>query len=321
MNEEQLRAALEKGLPRSNPGTVRFYTPGFMYYKVGDYRSTPDKFPTISITAKQCTLNCKHCNAIVLETMLPATTPGTLFELCANLRKNHADGCLISGGCALDGSVPIEEFTDAIRRIKKELGMTIFVHTGIITRKAADSLRRAHVDAALIDVIGSDETIKEICKADMTIQDYEDSLKALEESNLPFVPHIIAGIHYGQLKGERYALQMIAQHNPAALVVIAFTPINGSEMANITPSKPLEISRVIAAARVCLPRTPLVLGCMRPKGEHRTITDVLALKAGADAIAFPAQEAIDYARQEKREIVFSPLCCAQIYADMKVPAT
>jgi uncharacterized radical SAM superfamily protein len=34
---------------------------------------------------------------------------------------------------------------------------------------------------------------------------------------------------------------------------------------------------------------------MRPKGKHRAETDTLAIKAGVDAIAFPAEEAIEYA--------------------------
>ena len=109
---------------------------------------------------------------------------------------------------------------------------------------------------------------------------------------------------------------MILKHKPSAIVVIAFMPIRGSEMASIRPPTPEDIGRVIAAARISLPELPLVLGCMRPKGRHRAETDVLALKAGADAIAFPAQEAIDYAKQKGYESVFSQLCCSQIYVDI-----
>ena len=43
-------------------------------------------------------------------------------------------------------------------QIKRELGLTVFVHTGII--KLANRLAQAAgVDAALIDVIGSAQTI------------------------------------------------------------------------------------------------------------------------------------------------------------------
>ena len=47
------------------------------------------------------------------------------------------------------------------------------------------------------------------------------------------------------------------------------------------------------------------MGCMRPKGSMRGETDVLALKAGVDAIAFPSEEAVKYAAKHGLEdIVF-----------------
>ena len=64
------------------------------------------------------------------------------------------------------------------------------------------------------------------------------------------------------------------------------------------------------------PQTPLVLGCMRPKGKHRVETDVLAIKAGVDAIAFPEEEAIKFAENQGYDISFSSFCCSQIYLDI-----
>jgi uncharacterized radical SAM superfamily protein len=132
---------------------------------------------------------------------------------------------------------------------------------------------------------------------------------------LPFVPHVIVGLHYGKLKGELHALQMISRYKPSALVIIAFMPIHGTAMAQVEPPKPLDIARVLAAARVMFPKTPLALGCMRPKGKHRAETDVLAVKAGVDAIAFPAEEAIKFAEKQGFKISFSSYCCSQIYLD------
>ena len=65
------------------------------------------------------------------------------------------------------------------------------------------------------------------------------------------------------------------------------------------------------------PKTPLILGCMRPKGASRSETDVLALKAGVDAIAFPSEEAIKYAEDQGNSISFSSYCCAQMFLDAK----
>jgi uncharacterized radical SAM superfamily protein len=288
-----------------------------MYYKTRHYSSSPNDFPTISVTGKGCALNCKHCGGTILETMYPAVTPGKLFELCSQLRQKGALGCLISGGCSSDGSVPISKFAETIGQIKRELDLTVFVHTGVIDLHTAKTLKKAGVDAALIDIIGSDETIKEIYKLRATVRDYEDSLNTLHETGIPFVPHVIVGLHYGKLKGELHALEIISRYAPSALVIIAFMPIHGTEMQQVEPPKPLDIVKVTAIARVMFPRTPLVLGCMRPKGKHRRKTDVLAIKAGVDAIAFPSEEAIEFAEAQGYKVAFSSLCCSQACVDAK----
>jgi uncharacterized radical SAM superfamily protein len=111
---------------------------------------------------------------------------------------------------------------------------------------------------------------------------------------------------------------MISQYEPSALVVIAFMPIHGTAMATIEPPKPMDIAKVIATARLMFPKTPLALGCMRPKGKHRAETDVLALKAGVDAMAFPSEEAIRFARSQGYSEFFSSFCCSQIYLETKI---
>lgn len=315
MNEEEFAAILKKNLLRSRSKRIRFYAPSFMYYKTSYYHSSPTDFSTISVTGKGCALNCKHCGGLVLETMYPVTSSEELFELCIRLKKKGAVGCLISGGCLPNGSVPIKKFVDGIGRVKRELGLTVLVHTGIIDESTARALAEAKVDSALIDIIGSNETIREIYKLNATVDDYSDSLRALQESGISFVPHVIVGLHYGRLEGELHALQMIRKYRPSALVTIAFMPIRGTEMEKVEPPEPAAIAKVIAVARLMFPETPLVLGCMRPKGKHRVETDTMAIKAGVDAIAFPTDDAIRFAENLGMSVSFSSLCCSQIYAN------
>jgi hypothetical protein len=169
-------------------------------------------------------------------------------------------------------------------------------------------------------VIGSDNTIREVCKMNATSRDYARSLDALSEARINFVPHVIVGLEHGRLSGELHALEMISQHRPSALVIIAFMPIPGTLMQNVEPPKPLDIARVSLAARLMFDRTPVVLGCMRPKGNHRRETDLLAIRAGVDAIAFPAEEAIDFARHSGFTVSFSSLCCSQVYLNSGNPS-
>ena len=315
INKKELLSLLAAGTLVPKPKKIRFYAPSFMYYKTSHHCSSPTNFPTISVTGKSCALNCKHCGSKVLETMHPAKTPEKLFELGSKLKQNGALGCLVSGGCLPNGSVPLKQFIPVLEKIKRELGLTVTVHTGIIDSATAEALANAGVDAALIDIIGSNETIKEIYNLNVTVEDYANSLKAFHKAHLNFVPHVIVGLHNGKLRGELHALKMIAHYKPSALVVIAFMPIRGTAMAEVKPPQPTDIARVTATARLMFPETPLALGCMRPKGNHRAETDILALKAGANAIAFPSEKAIKYAENQGYKMSFSSCCCSQIYMD------
>jgi uncharacterized radical SAM superfamily protein len=247
--------------------------------------------------------------------MIPATTPNELMSVCRKLAEQGCAGCLISGGCLPDGSMPLEEFLPTISRVKLEFGLKIIVHTGIIREEVARELSEAGVDMALIDILGSNETIGEVYRLNVTVRDYDSSLAALQASGIPFVPHVIVGLHYGKLVGEFDALRMISRYGPSGVVVIALIPLRRTPMEGVEPPMPEEIASVLAEARLLLPQTPVALGCMRPSGRHRVATDVLAVEAGVNAIAFPEAEAVKRAKDFGLETHFHAACCAQACED------
>jgi uncharacterized radical SAM superfamily protein len=249
--------------------------------------------------------------------MIAARTPRRLIDVCSKIKENGAVGCLISGGCLPDGSVPLGKFVDAIAEIKSRMGLTTVTHTGLIDTETAKRLREAGVNAVSIDIIGSDETIREIYNLEVSTQNYEESLKALKDSGIPFTPHVLVGLHYGGLKGELNALRMIAKYQPSALILIAFFPVKGTRMENVKPPSPETIIEVLVQARFMMPNIPIALGCARPKGEHRARTDTLAVESGVNAMAFPSFEAVERAEKLGLKMSFSPLCCSQIYEAIK----
>lgn len=249
--------------------------------------------------------------------MIPARTPAELFETCRDFKKHGAIGCLVSGGCLANGSVPLENFIDTIAEIKKRLGLTIVVHTGFVSEKTARRLKEAEVDAVSIDILGSNETIKEIYHLDSSTIDYEKTLKALEENGLSFTPHVLIGLHHGELRGEIAALRMIAAHEPSALILIIFFPIRGTEMENVKPTALDSIAEIMTQARFMMPHVPISLGCARPKDAYRTKIDVLAVEIGVNAVAFPSQDAIEKAETLGLKIFYSNMCCSQVHEDTK----
>ena len=128
---------------------MAFYTPGLVHYETEFHEATdPYRFPSISVTGKGCALNCDHCNATLLETMIPATTPDALWEVFNDIVEKDGSGCLISGGATPQGDTPLMKFIPTIKRAKDELDLDIVVHTGIAYPETAQPLGEAGIDGA-----------------------------------------------------------------------------------------------------------------------------------------------------------------------------
>jgi uncharacterized radical SAM superfamily protein len=171
------------------------------------------------------------------------------------------------------------------------------------------------VDAALVDVVGSDETVSDVFHLDCGVDAFDRSITLLEDHGIPVVPHIIAGIHYGKMKGERKAVEIVSAHRPEAVVVVALMPLEGTPMEGVGVIPPLDVGRVILALRLSMPRTPTILGCARPRGRHRALTDVIAIRAGVSGIAYPSEEAYTLARGLGLKVRLSGECCALLWRD------
>ncbi|MFN4319025.1 MAG: radical SAM protein [Aquificaceae bacterium] len=295
---------------------IHFYSPGFKHYEVEDFsiKSGP-RFVDISITGKNCELMCDHCASKILWHMIPATTPQELWKISNELKARGIDGVLISGGSNKDGVVELYPFLDVMRRIKEELGMFVSCHVGLVDERLSEGLKQAKVDAVLIDIIGDDETIAQVYKLPHKgVKDYEESLRLLKEYQHNIVPHVIIGLHYGQIKGEYRAIDMIAQFDPSALVMVVVMPYYGKARFQLLPPPKAEDSaRVIFYARKALPKRPVVIGCARPAGPDRAKLDLYALHAGVNGITFPAEGIFTYAKSLGLKPIISPNCCSTVF--------
>lgn len=313
-NPNKLLDYLNSGVLISNPKIINFYIPSFTPQKTKRYERNSNLFQTFSITGNKCTLRCNHCEGKILRSMQSTPKPEILFEAASNLKEKGGIGCLISGGSQQNGTIDFAQFLPIIKRIKCELGLAVFVHTGIIKLKTAKELKKAQIDLALIDIIGSEKTLKKI-NIKLKITDYIKSLRALQEAKLKFVPHIIVGLDNENLKSEINALKIISKTQPSAIVIIGFTPIFGTKMEQNPPADPKDIVKTLVASRIMFPKTPIALGCMRQKGKNQKNTEISALKVGVKAIAYPTKETINYAKNNNYKILYHPYCCAQIYSD------
>lgn len=301
--------AESRALSREHHGdTLQCFIPGHMHYM-----DDKGKYPTVSITGSACALNCDHCQRHILHTMIPATSPEALVTTCQRLYREGDIGVLVSGGSLPDGSLPWGPFVGAIRSVKATTDLRVTIHTGLIDAGMASALAEAGVDEFLIDVIGSEETMHEVYHLDSTLEEMEAALAALEATDRPVIPHIVVGLHYGRIVGEVEALEMVARHPPYALVIVVLRPIRGSPMDGVEPPDPDEVARFIALSRLRLPSVPIALSCARPPGRYRKRLDPLAVEAGVNRIAMPAEEALERARELGLRVEFHRTCCSKSF--------
>ena len=274
---------------------IQFFAPGLKRWETREWR--PEKahrFLPVSITGTACALQCDHCQTKVLEGMVTLDDQD-LFATARRLGERGTEGILVSGGSTRTGEVPLAPHFGAMRRIRDEIGMRVIVHSGVVTPGLAEGLAEAGVEGVMLDVIGADETIREVYHLELSAADFERSLERLAAAGLTILPHIVIGLHYGRLLGEWRALEMISRVPVSTLILVVLTPLVGTPMAGLEPPPLDEVEEFFALARERMPSTPLNLGCGRPMGEMKIAMDKAAIDHGVNGIAYPAEGIIEYA--------------------------
>ncbi len=294
---------------------IEFYAPGLKRWETSEWRpANPRRFLPVSVTGTACALQCDHCQANVLKGMISARAADDLYHLARRLWDEGTDGLLISGGSTRSGGVPLARHLAAIARIKRELPMRVVVHSGVVAPEIAEGLAEAGVDGVMLDIIGADETIRDVYHLDLTTADFERSLACLADQGLRIIPHIVIGLHYGRFLGEWTALEMIARHPVSTLILVVLMPLVGTPMAGIDPPPADEVVDFFALARSTMPDTKINLGCGRPMGSMKQELDRGAIDVGLNGIAYPADGAIAYARERGLQPRLYEFCCSLTWA-------
>lgn len=271
-------------------------------------------FVPISITGEKCELNCKHCSKIYLKHMLKAENQKSLINLCLKLQNLGNRGIVLSGGCTKEGIVPLHRFSNAIRRIKEETSLITLAHTGVVDYNKAKLLGEAGLDGALVDVVGSSLTTKEIFGIEICPNQYVKTLEALNASKIRKIsPHIIVGLHYGKIRGEIKALSLLKNTRLDTIVIVVLIPTKATPLENIKPPSPEDVGRIVAIAKLMYPDIHISLGCVRPGGIYRGKIDEFAIKAGASKVAIPSTKAKLVAKELGLKMKeYKQMCCGWI---------
>jgi uncharacterized radical SAM superfamily protein len=289
----------------SIPGTVSYHDNNLPYHK--------DRFAAVSVTGSHCDLRCGHCKGRLLESMIPAENPETFLRVAERLRVNGAHGILVSGGADQNGEVPLKKFIPSIKVLKEmDPQFKVIAHTGLIQRETAKGLKEAGVDQILIDVIGDDDTIREVYHLNKRVEDYEETLWMLKEMGHRLAPHIIIGHHFGEIRGEWKALEMVTRVGVETIVLVILKTLLPAGENQCKIPKPGETSRISAIARILNPRIPIRMGCIRPAHPGKVEMEKGFILSGVNTIAYPLQGTIEYAKEIGLKTKFIEMCCSLI---------
>lgn len=317
--DADLVARMQSHAPDALSRTIRFSTPTFKEFETSELSGCgKNSFPAFSITAAGCALNCDHCQKKILEPMIPATKPEMLEQKVRDMIVlQNLQGFLLSGGSNKRNEINYERYLPVVERLKRDFPhLQVAIHTALLDETAARRMESAGVDSAMMDVIGAQDTIEQVYKLNRPVDDFEATLAALTSTNLKVTPHIVIGLHYGQLLGEENALDIVSRYDCHALVLVVIMPFYAKPGTFATPAT-RDVGHIFLEARQRLMDRQVLLGCARPPGMHKRVTDAYAIMAGLDGIAFPADGAVAACEAIGRPFHQEHACCAiKIGGDM-----
>ncbi len=308
----QLIARYEAQAAQTRQRAIRFSTPTFKDYASNEIKGCgKNSFPAFSITGGACALDCDHCQAKILEPMIAAVKPEILDARVRDLvMLQNLQGFLLSGGSNRKNEINYARYLPVIEKLKRDFPhLKIAVHTALLDEARARDMASAGVDTAMMDVIGAEETIREVYHLDRPVEDFEKTLAALCSTSMEVVPHIVIGLHYGRLLGEANALDIIQRHAIHSLVLVVVMPFYARNGSFVTPATG-DVGEIFLQARQRLADRQVLLGCARPPGLHKRVTDAYAVMAGLDGIAFPADGTAAVAQAIERPWHQEHACCS-----------
>ncbi len=242
-------------------------------------------FLSFSVTGAACQRNCAHCGGHYLKGMLPTATPKRLFEACLEARKGGAVGALVSGGCDISGKIDFQPFLQVLEKIANFPDFKLNIHTGFLDEEGARVLANVPFDAVSMDIVGSKDTIRRVYGLEEDPGNYHHILDIFRKADHKVSPHICIGLDFGNILGEKAAIDIIAKNQDIVtkLIFIILIPSKGTEMEMVQGPETEEILEIVRYARERINR-PIMVGCMRPRSPH---LELLLAKAGINGLVNP----------------------------------
>ena len=244
----------------------------------------------LSIKTGACPEDCKYCAQSAHYAQTTGLKRETLLDVDDVLQKARrakaAGATRFCMGAAWREVKDGEAFDSVLAMVRgvKELGMEACVTLGMLTQSQADRLAAAGLTAYNHNLDTSPEFYGEI----VTTRTYQDRLDTLARVRHAGVEVCCGGIiGLGETIEDRarllQTLANLAPH-PESVPINALAAVPGTPLGDRPPVDPLDVVRMVAAARIMMPRSRLRLSAGRR--ELTKEAQILCFLAGANSIFY-----------------------------------
>jgi len=244
----------------------------------------------LSIKTGACPEDCKYCpqsahyakdTGLEKESLLDVDT--VLAEARAAKQAGATRFCM---GAAWREVREGKEFDQVLKMVSgvREMGMEACVTLGMLKQAQADRLARAGLTAYNHNLDTSPEFYREIIST-RTYQDRLDTIACVRKAGITVCCGGIIGMGES-VRDRAHLLQVLAsmEPHPESVPINALVAVPGTPLEAREPVEPMEMVRMIATARIVMPKSRVRLSAGRQALSKEA--QILCLLAGANSIFF-----------------------------------
>jgi biotin synthase len=242
----------------------------------------------LSVKTGGCPEDCKYCTqSSKYETAVGAEKMLDVDEVLAAARRAKESGstrfCMGAAWREVKDGPAFDRVLTMIRGVK-EIGLEACVTLGMVTAAQARQLKEAGLDAYNHNL----DTSRAHYRSIVSTRTYDDRLQTLENVRAAGVTVCSGGIiGMGESIDDRCdMLRTLANLDPQpeSVPINALVPMEGTPLGHLPPVDPLDLVRMIAVARILMPRARVRLSAGRTALSREA--QLMAMYAGANSIFY-----------------------------------
>ena len=242
----------------------------------------------LSIKTGGCAEDCGYCSqSSHYKTPVKPQAMLKVDDVVAAARRAKAQGatrfCMGAAWREVRGGPAFDRALEMIRRVKAE-GLETCVTLGMLTAEQAAALKDAGLDCYNHNL----DTSREYYSKVVTTRSYDDRLETIKHVRRVGISVCTGGIiGLGESLEDRcemlVELSSLRPH-PESVPINSLVPVDGTPLASSRGVDPLDMLRMIATARIVLPRAKVRLSAGR--SELPRETQLFCMYAGANSIFY-----------------------------------